>query len=56
MLSRAHIGLAGSFGALLVGWFVVVARGLNLTRHLYFMFTTLCHCNFVVFVFKKLQY
>ena len=27
-------GLAGYFGALLVGWLVVVARGLNLARHL----------------------
>ena len=31
-------GLAGSFGALLVGWSVVVARGLYLARHLF----TLC--------------
>ena len=28
-------GLAGSFGALLVGWFKVVARGLYLARHLF---------------------
>ena len=28
-------GLAGSFGALLVGWLVVVARGLYLARHLF---------------------
>ena len=28
-------GLAGSFGALLVGWLVVVAPGLYLTRHLF---------------------
>ena len=34
MLSWAHIGLAGSFGALLVGWLVVVVRGLYLARHL----------------------
>ena len=27
-------GLAGSFGALLVGWLVVVARGLYLENHL----------------------
>ena len=27
-------GLAGSFGALLVGWLVVVAHGLYLARHL----------------------
>ena len=31
-------GLAGSFGALLVGWLVVVARGLYLARHLYAFF------------------
>ena len=31
-------GLAGSFGALLVGWLVVVARRLYLSRHL----STLC--------------
>ena len=35
MLSWAHIGLAGSFGALLVGWLVVVVRGLYLARHLF---------------------
>ena len=34
MLSLAHIGLAGSSGALLVGWLVVVVRGLYLARHL----------------------
>ena len=35
MLSLALIGLAiGSFGALLVGWSLVVARGLYLARHL----------------------
>ena len=28
-------GLEGSFGALLVGWLVVVARGLYLARHLF---------------------
>ena len=38
MLSWAHIGLAGSFGALLVCWLVVVVRGLYLSRHL----STLC--------------
>ena len=32
-----HIGpgLEGSFGALLVGWLVVVERGLYLARHLF---------------------
>ena len=28
-------GFAGSFGALLVGWLVAVARGLYLARHLF---------------------
>ena len=28
-------GLAGSFGALLVGWLVVVVHGLYLARHLF---------------------
>ena len=31
--------IAGSFGALLVGWLVVVARGLYLARHLFTLFT-----------------
>ena len=31
-------GLASSFGALLVGWLVVVARGLYLARHLFTLF------------------
>ena len=31
-------GLAGSFGALLVGWLAVVARGLYLARHLFTLF------------------
>ena len=35
MLSLAHIGLAGLFGALWVGWLVVVVRGLYLARHLF---------------------
>ena len=34
MVSLAHIGVAGSFGAL-VGWLVVVARGLYLAIHLF---------------------
>ena len=37
-------GLAGSFGVLLVGWLVVVARGLYLARHLF----TLYHIYVVV--------
>ena len=35
MLSSAHRGLTGSFGALLVGWLVVAARGLYIARHLF---------------------
>ena len=31
-------GLAGSFGALLVGWLVVLARGLYLAGHLFTFF------------------
>ena len=34
MLSWARVGLAGSFSVLLVGWLVVVERGLYLARHL----------------------
>ena len=34
MLSWAHTVLAGLFGALLVGWLVVVARGLFHARHI----------------------
>ena len=37
-------GLAGSFGALLVGWLVVVARGLYLARHLFTLYFIDC-CN-----------
>ena len=32
-------GLTGLFGALLVGWFVVMARGLYLARHLFTLYT-----------------
>ena len=38
MFSWADIGLAGSFGALLAGWLVVVARGLYLARHLFTLY------------------
>ena len=34
----AFLSIAGSFGALLVGWLVVVARGLYLARHLFIYF------------------
>merc|ERR1711978_195397 len=52
-------GYAGLFGALLVGWLVVVARGLYLARHLftlYFAWTDfalmLIFCNFcAIFIF-----
>ena len=33
----AHIGLAGSFGALLVDWLVVVARVLYFATHLFIL-------------------
>ena len=33
-------GLSGSFGALLLGWLVVVARELYLARHLFNLFIT----------------
>ena len=35
MHSLARMDLADSFGALLVGWLVIVARGLYLARHLF---------------------
>ena len=35
MLSWVNVGLANSFGALLVGWLVVLARGLYLARHIF---------------------
>ena len=37
----AFLTIAGSFGALLMGWLVVVARGLYLARHLF----TLSYCE-----------
>ena len=37
-LKLAFLSIAGSFGALLVGWMVVVARGLYLARHLFTLF------------------
>ena len=36
MVSLAHIGVAGSFGAL-VGWLVVVARAVSRKTPIYFM-------------------
>ena len=41
-------GHAGFFGALLVGWLVVMARGLYLARHLF----TLCTYAWVPFDFE----
>ena len=32
-----HIGLAGSFGALLVGWSVVMVRGFYLAGHVFIL-------------------
>ena len=40
MLSWEHISFADSFGVLLVGWSVVVERGLFLARHLSTLFYT----------------
>ena len=34
----AFLTIAGSFGALLMGWLVVVARGLYLARHLFTLY------------------
>ena len=34
----AFLSIAGSFGALLVGWLVVVARGLYFARHLFILY------------------
>ena len=34
-LNLAFLTIGGSFGALLMGWLVVVARGLYLARHLF---------------------
>ena len=41
IFSRPHIGLARSFGALLVGWLLVVVRGLYLARHLFTLYDIL---------------
>ena len=45
----ALTGLAGLFGALLVGWFVVVARGLYLARHRFTLFLQFCFLYSSVF-------
>ena len=39
-------GLAGSFGALLVGWLVVVARGLYLARHIFTLMKSMRSARF----------
>ena len=41
----AFLTIAGSFGALLMGWLVVVARGLNLARHLFTLLHVLTQYN-----------
>ena len=38
-------GLAGSFGALLVGWLVVEARGLYLARHIFTLYCIKIYSN-----------
>ena len=43
-------GLAGSFGALLVGWLVVVARGLYLARHLFTLLSLKANMSEFLFV------
>ena len=37
--NTAFLTIAGLFGALLMGWLVVVARGLYLARHLFTLYT-----------------
>ena len=49
MLSFAHRDLAGYFGALLVGWLVVVARWLDLARHLLFNIFQFSELNMIYF-------
>ena len=44
---RFGLGLAGTFGALLVGWLVVVARGLYLDTYLLYDSSLLEHSYFV---------
>ena len=39
-------GLAGSFGALSVGWLVVMACGLYLARHLFTLYQSILNDNF----------
>ena len=51
-LKVAHIGLAGSFDAMLVGWLVVMARGLYLARHLFTLCIRYCLIHKNVFVFN----
>ena len=47
----AFLTIAGSFGALLMGWLVVVARGLYLARHLFTLLRHLKH-GIVYYCFK----
>ena len=43
----AFLSIAGSFGALLVGWLVVVARGLYLARHLFTVYKKVLITNYI---------
>ena len=52
MLSWAHVGLAGSFGALLVGWLVVEARAVSRKTLIYFMNFNLCSRGTVNYVYE----
>ena len=45
-------GHAGSFGALLMGWLVVVAQGLFLPRHLFAKLLTIVDLVFCIFIFN----
>ena len=47
-LKLASLFIAGSFGALLVGWLVVVARGLYIERHLFTLLLTVYLYRYIV--------
>ena len=49
-LKLAFLFIAGSFGALLVGWLFVVARGLYFARHL---FTFCMYLSFTHFICRQ---
>ena len=44
----AFLTIAGSFGALLMGWLVVVARGLYLARHLFTFYRLFVYPSFSI--------